>query len=59
MKVTSVVLALGLGAALGGAAVAQPKDVPVTLAEALALAEKANPELLSASARVKAQAART
>ena len=59
MKVTSVVLALGLGAALGAAAAARAEDVPVTLAEALALAEKANPELLSASARVEAQAART
>ena len=59
MKVTSVVLALGLGAALGGAAVAQAEDVPVTLAEALALADKANPELQAAAARVEAQAART
>jgi len=59
MKVTSVVLALGLGAALGGAAVAQAEDVPVTLAEALALADTANPELQAAAARVEAQAART
>src|SRR5512139_609846 len=59
MKVTSVVLALGLGAALGGAAVAQAEDVPVTLAEALALADKANPELQAAVARVDAQIART
>jgi outer membrane protein len=59
MKVTSVVLALGLGAALGGAPVASAEDVPVTLAEALALAGQANPELQAASARVDAQAART
>jgi outer membrane protein len=59
MKVTSVVLALVLGAALGGAAVARAEDVPVTLAEALALADKANPELQAAAARVDAQLART
>ena len=56
MKVTSVVLALGLGAALGGAPVASAEDVPVTLAEALALAGQANPELQAAAARVDAQA---
>jgi outer membrane protein TolC len=59
MKVTSVVLALGLGAALGGTPSAQAEDVPITLGEALALAEKANPELQAAGARVEAQAART
>jgi outer membrane protein len=59
MKVTSGVLALGLGAVLGGAAVAQAEDVPVTLAEALALADQANPELQAAAARVEAQVART
>ena len=59
MKVTSVVLALGLGAALSGAQSARAEDVPVTLAEALALAGQANPELQAASARVDAQAART
>jgi outer membrane protein len=59
MKVTSVVLALGLGAALGGAAAARAEDVPVTLAEALALADQANPELQAAAARVEAQVART
>ena len=59
MKVTSVVLALGLGAALGGASVASAEDIPVTLAEALALAGQANPELQAAAARVDAQAART
>jgi outer membrane protein len=59
MKVTSVVLALGLGAALSGAATAEAEDVPITLAEALALAGQANPELQAASARVEAQAART
>ncbi|HYN02976.1 MAG TPA: TolC family protein [Vicinamibacteria bacterium] len=59
MKVTSVVLALGLGAALGAAPAASGEDVPVTLDEALALAAQANPELQAASARVDAQAART
>jgi outer membrane protein len=59
MKVTSVVLGLGLAAALGGPARAQAEDVPVTLAEALALADQANPELQAAAARVLAQAART
>ncbi len=59
MKVTSVVLALGLGVALGGAPLASAEDVPVTLAEALALAGQANPELQAAAARVDAQAART
>jgi len=59
MKATSVVIAVGLGAALGAAAVAQAEDVPLTLAEALALADKANPELQAAAARVEAQAART
>jgi outer membrane protein len=59
MKVTSAVLALGLGAALAGAPAASAEDVPVTLAEALALAGQANPELQAASARVEAQAART
>ncbi|HSD25758.1 MAG TPA: TolC family protein [Vicinamibacteria bacterium] len=58
MKVRSVVLALSLGAA-PGASLAAAEDVPVTLAEALALAEKANPELQAAAARVEAQAART
>jgi outer membrane protein len=59
MKVTSVVLALGLGAALSEAPSAWAEDVPITLAEALALAGQANPELQAASARVDAQAART
>ena len=59
MKVTSVFLALGLGAALVGAPTASAEDVPVTLVEALALAGQANPELQAASARVDAQAART
>jgi outer membrane protein len=58
MKVTTVVFALGLGAALG-AAPARAGDVPVTLAEALALAEKANPDLQAGAARVDAQARRT
>jgi outer membrane protein TolC len=59
MKATSVVLALSLGAALSEAPSARAEDVPVTLAEALALAGQANPELQAASARVDAQAART
>jgi outer membrane protein len=59
MRVTSAVLALGLGASLGSALAASAEDVPVTLAEALALAEKGNPELQAAAARVDAQAART
>jgi outer membrane protein len=37
---------------------ARAADVPLTLAEALALAEKGNPELLAAAARVDAQRAR-
>jgi len=59
MKVTSVVLALGLGYVLGGAPSASAEDVPITLGDALALAEKANPELQAAAARVDAQIART
>ncbi len=55
----AVVLALGLGAALSGAPPARAEDVPVTLAEALALAEKANPDLRAGAARVDAQAERT
>ena len=43
----------------GGAARAMAEDLPVTLAQALALAEKANPELASAAARIEAQRART
>ena len=41
------------------AAPGRTQDVPLTLAEALALAEKANPELQAAAARVEAQLART
>jgi len=59
MKVTTVVLALGLGAAVGAVPAARAEDVPVTLAEALALAGKANPELQAGAARVAEQAART
>jgi outer membrane protein len=43
----------------GAAAAARAEDRPVTLAEALALAEKGNPELQAAALRVEAQAART
>ncbi len=59
MKLTRVVLALALGAALGASAAARAEEVPVTLAEALALADRANPELQAAAARVEAQLART
>jgi outer membrane protein len=52
-----VVLALALVSSVA-ATRARAADVPVTLGEALALAEKANPELQAASARVEAQAAR-
>jgi outer membrane protein TolC len=58
MRPEGVVLLLGLGAVLG-APPARGEDVPVTLAEALALADRANPELQAAAARVDAQAART
>jgi outer membrane protein TolC len=58
MKVSTVGLALGLGAALA-AAPAAAAEVPLTLAEALLLAEKANPELQAGAARVEAQRART
>jgi len=40
-------------------AAARAEERPVTLAEATALAEKANPELQAAAARIEAQAART
>jgi outer membrane protein len=57
MKARSV--ALALAAALSGASAARAEDIPLTLAEALALAGRANPELQAASARVNAQAERT
>jgi outer membrane protein TolC len=44
---------------LAGSAQGLRADQPLTLAEALALADKANPELQAAAARVEAQAART
>jgi outer membrane protein len=47
-------LAVGLALAAPGGA----EDVPVTLAEAIALAERGNPELLASAARVEAQRAR-
>ena len=40
-------------------ALAQAEERPVTLAEALALADKANPELQAAALRIEAQRART
>jgi outer membrane protein len=45
-------------ALLSTTAAASAEELPLTLAEALALAEKANPELLAAAARVEAQRAR-
>ena len=56
MKPTSLVL--GLGLAWAGASAARAEEVPLTLVDALALAEQANPELLAAAARVEAQRAR-
>jgi outer membrane protein len=50
----AALLALALVAAVPAAA----EDVPLTLADALALAEKNNPELQAAAARVEAQVAR-
>jgi outer membrane protein len=48
-----------LAAALAVASLASAEERPVTLAEALALAETANPELQAAALRVEAQTART
>jgi outer membrane protein len=59
MRATRAVLALGIALAPGALAAARAEEVPVTLAEALALAGQANPDLQAASARVDAQAART
>jgi outer membrane protein len=59
MKAPRAVLALALGVGLGGALPAAGEDVPVTLAEALALAERANPDLRAAAAHVEAQLARS
>ena len=58
MQATSALLALGLALAPGALPGAAAEDVPVTLAEALARAGQANPELQAAAARVDAQAAR-
>ena len=44
---------------LAAAGLARAEDRPVTLAEAVAIAEKANPELQAAAARIEAQLART
>jgi outer membrane protein len=52
-----LVAVVALLAALPAAARAEER--PVTLAEALAIAEQANPELQAAAARIEAQAART
>ncbi len=57
MTPAAAALALGVGMLTVGQA-AWAEDVPLTLAEALALAEKGNPELLAAAARVEAQRAR-
>jgi len=43
----------------GGARLGHAEERPVTLAEAVALAETANPELQAAALRIEAQAART
>ena len=59
MKPRSAVVMLGLALAAGAAPRARAADVPVTLADALALAERTNPELLAAALRVEALAART
>jgi outer membrane protein TolC len=59
MRRASAALALTVGLFAGGAARLAAEEVRLTLAEALALAEKANPELAAAAARVEAQAART
>jgi outer membrane protein len=59
MRLSSGVLLLGLAASLGPAPGALAEDVPVTLEQALGLAEQANPELQAAAARVQAQAERT
>jgi outer membrane protein len=59
MTVAKAVLALGLGAALGAVPAATGEELKLSLDEALGLAASANPELMSAAARVEAQAART
>jgi len=56
MRGLPAVLLLGLGLSVSGRVCAE--DVPVTVAEALAVAERANPELQSAASRVEAQVAR-
>jgi outer membrane protein TolC len=59
MKATRGAAFVGLALALGGSSAARGEEVPVTLSEALALAERMNPELQAAATRVEAQAART
>jgi outer membrane protein len=59
MTVGRGVVGAGLLLALLGSAAARGDEVPVRLEEALALAEKANPELQAAAAKVEAQVART
>lgn len=59
MRVASGVLLLALALGLGTAARARGEEHPVTLEEALALADGGNPELQAAAARVVAQAERT
>ncbi len=60
MKAKSAFPALGLVLALapGARATVEANEVPITLAEALDLAVRANPELQADAARVDAQAAR-
>jgi len=50
---------LALATVLAGAGVVAAEERPVTLAEAVAIAEQANPELQAAAARIEAQLART
>jgi len=49
---------VALGLVLGGPPAGRAEELKLTLGEALAMAEKANPELLAAAARVEAQVAR-
>jgi len=58
MRVRGGAAAVALAVGLLGGSVARGQEVPVTLAEALGLAEKANPELQASVARAEAQAAR-
>ena len=50
---------VALATLVAAAGLARAEERPVTLAEAVAIAEKANPELQAAAARIEAQLART